>query len=144
MNKKRDMNITRKCGLPAIHFFLVLIFMSGCGAMKGEFAFKNFEDEAYRKIDGSPEFEKSKKVNWVFVFKNVSGTRGVSVVLLKRELVWVDIDSRIENISETNNIIYGNIENLAEGRYKIMISDESAVISEKEFTVFADDDLNSD
>jgi hypothetical protein len=56
----------------------------------------------------------------------------------------VDIDSRLENISETSNIIYGDIENYNEGMYKIMISDGGIVISEKEFSVFVDDDINSD
>lgn len=138
--------ITRKnkCAFFAACLFAVLFFMSGCGALKGEFGFRNFGDEAYRKIDGTPDFEKSKKINWVFVFSNAGDARSISVVLLKKELVWVDIDSRIEIISESSNIIYGDIANLDEGRYKIMISEGSALIAEKEFTVFADEDLNSD
>ncbi|MCU0821966.1 MAG: hypothetical protein MUC95_05770, partial [Spirochaetes bacterium] len=84
------------------------------------------------------------KISWIFVFKNAGDVRKISVVILKKELVWVDIDSRLENISETSNIIYGDIENYNEGMYKIMISDGGIVISEKEFSVFVDDDINSD
>ncbi len=129
---------------PVICFFIILFFFSGCGALKGEFAFRNPGEEAYRKIEGVPEFESSKKTEWVFVFKNAGSTRKISVVLLKKELVWVDIDSRLESISEAENIVYGIIENLSQGSYKIVISAESDVIAEKEFTVFANDDLNSD
>jgi hypothetical protein len=120
--------------------FLVLFCISGCGRLQGDFAFRNAGDEAYRKIEGVPEFEKSRKVNWVFVFKKVSNTHGVSAVLLKKELVWVDIESRLETISKNNKTIYGDIENLDEGTYKIMISEEGEVISEKEFIVFIDED----
>ena len=133
-----------KCAFCAAYLFASLIFISGCGALKGEFGFRNPGDEAYRKLEGVPEFEKSKKIEWVFVFKKVRGTRSISVVLLKKELVWVDIDSRLENISESSNIIYGDIQNLDEGRYKIMISEGSGMIAEKEFAVFADDDSGSD
>lgn len=111
-----------------------------CGKLEGEFAFKYLFDDAYRKIIGVPEFNNSEEVNWVYIFKKIRGYHLINIVVMKKEIIWVDIDSRIENIGIDKNIIYGKIKDLDEGRYKIIISKEGKIIDQKEFIVFTEDD----
>lgn len=123
------------------HLAVLLLFSSmflSCGKLKGEFAFRNFGQEAYRKADGVPEFNKNKKIEWVFVFDKVSDKHQIGVVLLKKELVWIDIGVRRETINEKEKIIYGDIEDLDEGRYRILITCEGDVIAEREFIIFSE------
>lgn len=122
-------------------FFIIIItaiILTGCGNIKGEFAFKKFIDDKYRTIDGLLEFEKSEKINWVYVFKEVRSTQNIAVTLFKKELVWVDISSRIESISKTNKIINGVIENLPDGTYKIILSQANKIIDGREFVIFTE------
>ena len=119
---------------------ILFIFFPACGRLKGEFAFRGFGEEAYRKIDGIPEFEKSGRIEWVFVFKKVKEAQKIGVVFLKKELVWVDINTRMETIDKDRKIIYGGFENLDEGTYKILISDGQDAVSEKEFIIFYDEE----
>ncbi len=115
---------------------LLAILLSGCGKLSGEFAFKRSNEDSYKKIDGAIEFEKNEKIMWVYVFKEVPESHNIGVVLLKREIIWVDISNEVEEISERNKIIYGVIENLKDGLYKIILTNQNDVIAEKEFTIF--------
>jgi hypothetical protein len=122
-------------------FFIIItaaIILSGCLKQKGEFAFKKFVDDKYRTIDRLPEFEKDEKINWVYVFKEVRGPLSIVVTLFKKELVWVDISSRAENLSVTNKIIYGTIRDLSDGSYKIVLSSANNIIDEIEFAIFTE------
>jgi hypothetical protein len=111
---------------------------SGCVKQKGDFAFKKFTDDKYRTVDGVPEFEKNEKINWVYAFKEIRSGQNIIVTIFKKELVWVDISSRLENISPANKIIYGTIADLSDGTYKIVLSSENKVISEREFEIFTE------
>lgn len=122
-----------------IRISLILIFtflFSGCGKLSGEFAFKRLHEDSYKKLDDSIEFEKNEKIKWVYVFKEVNDLHQVGIVLLKKDIIWVDIANRVETISERNKIIYGVIENLKDGLYKIILTNNNKVIDEKEFTIF--------
>ena len=126
--------------LKKIIFFLLpaILLASGCGKLKGDFAFKKNIEDKYRKIEEPVEFEKNEKINWVYIFKGLRGKHDVGIVLLKKELVWVDIESSVERVSEANNIIYGTIEGLSDGTYKIILADGNKEIDEKEFVIFSD------
>jgi hypothetical protein len=124
-------------------FYIIIIFafiLSGCLKLKGEFAFKKIIDDKYRTVDGLLEIEKNEKINWVYVFKKIRGRHNVLVTLYKKEIVWSDISNRTENISETNNIIYGTIEKLSDGTYKIVLSEANKIIDGKEFAVFTENE----
>ncbi len=117
---------------------IAAVILSGCGKLKGEFAFKKLIDDKYRIINGLLEFEKNEKINWVYTFKEVRGIQNIFVTLFKKELVWVDISGRVESVSETNKIIYGTIEKLPDGTYKIVLSMADKIIDEREFVIFSD------
>ncbi len=119
---------------------LIAFFAVGCGKLKGEFAFKSFGEDTYKRVGEVPEFEQSELINWVFIFKKLTDRHQIGVTLLKKELVWIDINTRSENITLTKKIIYGEIQNFEEGRYRILLSKEGAVVAEKEFIIFRDED----
>ncbi len=120
---------------------IVLIFIiinGGCIKLKGEFAFKKLIEDQYKKMDDPLEFEKSEKINWVYVFNDVRGVQNIGVALLKKEIVWVDISNKTEQISGLNKVVYGKIENLSEGNYKIILSQANKLIAEREFVIYSD------
>lgn len=117
---------------------LITLIISGCTKIKGEFAYKKLIEDKYKRADGLLEFDKNEKVNWVYVFKDLKDIYNINVTLLKKELVWVDIANRTEKISRSNNIIYGIIENLTDGTYKIIISHSDKLIDEKEFVIYSE------
>lgn len=121
-----------------IFLIIIALIFSGCAKINGEFAYKKLIDDKYKRADGVLEFEKNEKINWVYVFKDLKDIYNINVMLLKKELVWVDIDNRTEKISRSNKIIYGTIENLHDGTYKIIISHSGKVIDEKEFTIYSE------
>lgn len=117
---------------------LITLIISGCTKIKGEFAYKKLIEDKYKRAEGLLEFDKNEKVNWVYVFKDLKDIYNINVTLLKKELVWVDIANRTEKISRSNNIIYGIIENLTDGTYKIIISHSDKLIDEKEFVIYSE------
>lgn len=117
---------------------LITLIISGCTKIKGEFAYKKLIEDKYKRADSLLEFDKNEKINWVYVFKDLKDIYNINVTLLKKELVWVDIANRTEKISRSNNIIYGIIENLSDGTYKIIISHSDKLIDEKEFVIYSE------
>ncbi len=128
----------RKKIFSIIIILIFIIINSGCVKLKGEFAFKKLFEDQYKKMDDPLEFEKSEKINWVYVFNDVKGVRSIGVALLKKEIVWVDISNKTEQISGLNKVIYGKIENLSEGNYKIILSQANELIAEREFVIYTD------
>jgi hypothetical protein len=114
--------------------------LASCGKLSGTFAFKKPIDDVYRKLPEIPEFSRDEVVDWVCVLKGVGKSDQLAVFLLKKELVWVELHSRLENVREGRAYIYGTIQDLARGRYKIMIAKESSVVGEQEFDIYDDND----
>lgn len=127
-------------------FFLGLLsfLIIGCNKLEGEFAFKKFSDDTYKKIKIAGEFNNNERVDWVYSFKSPSGNHSVYVILMKKEIVWVDINTRKVDIDRSKQIIYGIIKNLDVGTYKIMISSEGSVIDEYVFNIYNDDHFDDD
>ncbi len=119
--------------------FLFIFMLGGCARLGGEFAFKNFFEDHYKKMDDPLAFEKSEKINWVYIFRDIRNPQNITVTLLKKEIVWVDVSSRSEQISALNNVINGKIENLPDGDYRIVISQFSRVIDRRDFGIYSDD-----
>lgn len=129
----------------AIIACLLVIAIPGlsCTKPKGAFAFKDELENRYKTVQGSPEFEHGKTVDWVYQFDKSYGIRKIGVVVVRKELVWVDIRRRLVPIDKSTWTIYGKISNYQPGTYKIMITEKSDLLDELEFTIYpADDDTD--
>jgi hypothetical protein len=121
-----------------------LIFVS-CTKTAGDFAFKGFFDDTYRKIAGTPEFPSDREIKWVFAFSAAQGAKAIGVVYLKKELVWVEIMTESEGIEPGHSIVYGTIKGLRPGKYQIVLTDpaeDNREIARKDFVIYTpgDDD----
>ncbi|HNU90856.1 MAG TPA: hypothetical protein PKO25_03190 [Spirochaetota bacterium] len=117
---------------------LALFFQSGCGGLKGEFALRQPLADEYRRVAGVPEFPADGHVDWVYAFREVKDVHSIGVILMKREIVWVDVSARTERIDPAQRVIYGAIEGLARGRYRLLIAENGKIVDEMEFVVFDD------
>ncbi len=120
----------------AVCAIITVLLLTGCVRLKGEFAFRKFGQDSYRRIEGSLEFEKNEKVDWVYIFRNLRGKYKIYISIIKKELIWIDIYNTTDLVSVGKNSVYGVIENLSDGIYKIILYNESRVIDEREFTIF--------
>ena len=121
------------------------IFTGACGTLKGEFGFKTPRDDFYRKWNGRYEFDSSMEVKWVYRFHSIPSRGRVGVIYLKKEVVWMEIDTTVESIGPERQHVFGTIYNLPEGRYKIVLvngDEENKVIDTLEFTVYNDEMIN--
>lgn len=112
-----------------------LVFTS-CGKLDGTFAFKKKIDHHYRKMQAQPQFHKNESVQWVYVFKKFRGKHKIGVILLKKEVVWIDVLSWHDTINQRNKIIYGSIENFEAGEYKILLTEKDKMFAEQHFTIY--------
>ncbi len=145
MNSKR-INI-RLNKIPGDFFKMIFVFalalmlvLPGCRRLSGDFGFKTFMDDTYRKVPGIPEIKKSETVDWVFVFNDLTSKQTINVFIMKKELIWVEVWRDTVKINKTKSIIYGKIENMDEGNYKLVISKDKSIISEKDFIIYSDED----
>ena len=123
-----------------IVFILTLYLLIGCGKPEGQFAFRYAMDDRFKRIDGIPEFKRDQKIEWTFVFKRDYGNRDIGVTVLKKEIIWVEVISRLERIDSSKRIVYGSIEDLSDGTYKLLITEGDEVIAEKEFIIYSDNE----
>jgi hypothetical protein len=126
----------------AAALFLLLggVTVSGCGELSGQFGFKTFMDQAYKKVAGVPEFPGNKRIQWVFVFDEVKGKHSVGVIIQKKEIVWADVVKETKWITPERKILYGTIENYTEGEYKILILENNKIIGNQDFIVYQNDE----
>jgi len=111
-----------------------------CGTPKGTFAFKGALDDRYHTLSETPEFEQGSPAEWAYVFNKNYGLRTFGIVVLKKELVWVEVSRRTASIDKTSRIIYGSLGDLSTGQYKIIITEKATVIDEREFVIYAGED----
>lgn len=118
--------------------FLILgtILLLSCGRLEGNFAYKKQLDDHYRKMGARPQFHMDDRVKWVYVFEKFRGSHEIGVILLKKEVVWIDVLSWHETIRPKNNIIYGTIENFEEGEYKIILTENDKVFAEQHLLIY--------
>jgi len=125
---------------PLILILFLAVF--SCGKPKGEFAFKLPEDKGYRKIVNTPEFDSAAEVDWIYSFGSFRGRRNLGVIILKRELLWVDILAYTDFVDAEKKIVYGNIRGLEPGDYRLMITEitenEQKTIDEVYFYIYSD------
>jgi len=114
------------------------VALASCGKPHGTFAFKKPIEDVYHKLQEVPEFGRDDVVNWVCVVKGLGKSDRLAVFVLKKEMVWVELHSRLENVGKDQPYVYGTIQDLAKGRYKIMITKESHAVGELEFNIYDD------
>lgn len=106
-------------------FTVVLILGSvlSCGNLKGEFAFRSPGDKGFRVMQNRLEFDVDSGFKWLYRFKSVRSRVKIGVVILKKEIQWVDILTRGDYIDGSRKIIYGDIKGFEPGDYKIVITE---------------------
>ena len=132
-------------GLLLAGVLLSVTVMFSCGGSQGQFAFRYPPDEKYRLISRSIELSDRDKVEWVYTFKQIPAAGTAGIVILKKELVPVEVSSRSENVTPDSPLIYGKLEGLQPGEYRIVITDVAAgniQIDEREFTVYSSEENN--
>lgn len=123
---------------------ILIIFLTvlACGEPKGEFAFKLPEDKGYRKFVNTPEFDSAAEVDWIYKFGSFRGRLNLGVIILKRELLWVDILAYTDFADPEKRIVYGKIKGLDPGDYRLMITEisenEQKTIDEVYFYIYSD------
>ena len=117
---------------------LTVFVLTSCAKPKGQFAFRYPLDDRFKRIEGIPEFKRDLKVDWCFVFQKDYGRRDITVTVMKKEIIWVEVNVTSERIDNSKRVIYGTIEDLSEGTYKVLISERDVIIAEKEFVIYSD------
>lgn len=112
--------------------FLLLV---SCGD-KGEFAFKSFGMDTYRTMKSGMEFPSDARTDWLYKFPAIRGKRHYGVIMLKKELVWAEIAKEVQEAETERPCLYGTIQGLEPGEYKIMITQNNKLVDENEFVVF--------
>ena len=131
-------------------FILLLFpFILACGKLQGEFAFKTPLDEGYRTKMERLEFPVEEEIQWVYRFKAAPSSKNYfGVVVLKKDLSWVDVLSYSDYVDETKQFLYGTIKNFEPGDYKIVITqrkdDEVKIIDQIEFYLYSDEEYENE
>jgi len=119
---------------------VLLAVAAGCAKLEGEFAFKNSFEEGYRKSAKTPEIKSGDRREWVFVFKELTKPHDIGVFILKKEVVWAEVTHYMKKVGKGDDVVYGTIENLPEGRYKIVLVEKKNLVAEKEFLIYSDEE----
>jgi len=123
-------------------FMVLLTLAAGSCSLEGKFGFRRFGEDIYRRTSEIPEIASNETVDWVYVFNRRYGERSIGVVYRKKELVWVEMLSRVSRIDTGNKVVYGTIKNLPPGHYQIVLTDlknDNAFIDSKDFIIYEKD-----
>src|SRR4030042_6164802 len=122
-----------------IAFILMLSVVVASCSIEGKFGFKSFGEDTYRRTSETPEFASNEAVDWVYVFSKKFGERSIGVVYRKKEVVWVEMLTKVSRIDEGSKIVYGTIKNFPPGHYQIVLTDlrnDSRLIDSKDFIIY--------
>lgn len=125
-------------------FMAELLLVLSCGSLKGEFGFKTFLDDTYRKWPDPLEFDSGKEIQWVYQFSADVDRRRIGVLYQKKEILWVEVETSANRVDSQNPNVFGVIKNLPAGDYKIILIDmdnDNRYIDERAFTVYTDEDV---
>jgi hypothetical protein len=131
-------------------FIFILLFslplILSCGKLKGEFAFQNPGEKGYKVNQSRFEFNSSESVNWIYKFDTAPGGRiKLGVIILKKELGWIDILTTTDYIDSMKCIVYGTLKDYEPGNYKIvlveLIPEGSKAIDEIEVYIYSDEEV---
>jgi hypothetical protein len=119
----------------------ILFVTAGCWGLNGTFAYKTLEMDSYRTMYDNMEFAADSPVDWVFKFSS-SGKKRIGVILVKHELVWAEVRKDTQEIEKEKPQVWGKIEGLSPGEYKIMITYNNDLVAEKPFIIYDPADLD--
>jgi len=125
---------------------ILILFLTSCGKLKGEFAFQTPEDKGYKINQTRFEFDSAKVINWIYKFDSFPGNRvKLGVIILKKEIGWIDILTTSDYIDPLKNIVYGTLKEFEPGDYKIVLvevtSEGSKAIDEIEIYIYSDEEV---
>jgi len=125
-------------------FFLLLIL--SCGNLKGQFAFQTPEDKGYKINQNRFEFDSTKEINWIYKFDSTPRSRiKLGIIILKKEIGWIDILTTSDYIDSSKNIVYGKLKDFEPGDYKIVLvevtSEGNKTIDEIEVYLYSDEEV---
>ncbi|HOO71192.1 MAG TPA: hypothetical protein PK926_05460 [Spirochaetota bacterium] len=121
---------------------LLLVFSVSCLKLKGEFALKFAMQDSYRRITAPVQINKNETVQWLYQLDTMPSQKvQIGIILLKKEVIWVDVLVQDDIIGMDVNVVYGTIKDLDEGQYRLVLTDvkKNAEIDSFEFTVYSDD-----
>ncbi len=137
-------NVRRAIGTGAFLLIIAAVLtVTSCLKMDGDFAFKKFPSDSYRKIEGTPEFSRDENVDWVFAFSRKHGDREIGVVYVKKEVILVEVQAYSAKINRASRIVYGTIKDFQPGEYQIVLTDvmnNNQEIARKDFIIYAKDE----
>lgn len=128
--------------LPCAASLALCLALFACAKQPGSFGFKHYLEDSYRTASRMPEFPADAKYQWSYVFNQPAPQYKVGVILQKKELVWVEVNSRALVPDPSQPVIYGDIEGLEPGEYEIVLTEvgKSKLIDHCFFRVYRDDD----
>lgn len=116
-------------------FSVLIISLIACSGIKGQFAYKTLQMDSYRKMINNKEFISNEKIDWIYKIDSLAEKTVISTVVLKKEIVWVDVSKKIQTVLPASPYIYGEIKNLNTGDYKIILLKKNKIISEISFKI---------
>lgn len=117
---------------------LLILILTSCIKLKGDFAYKTDYMDHYKKFEDGKEFNSNEKISWIYKIEKVNKKRFIGVVLLKKDLVWVDIDKYIYTIDLLKPNVYGSFKDLKSGEYKIVLMEKKEFIDSIHFQIYRD------
>ncbi len=129
-----------------LYLFIVIVLLGGGGCSKplGKFAFKYPGDKGYTVNPRRYEFDCNKKLLWIYTFDNLSDKLDLGIVIMKKELFWVEVMARRDYVNPGKRVVYGTMENYPPGDYRIIIlergEEKSRTIDECSIYLFSDSD----
>lgn len=128
----------------AVYILILSLVCISCGKLHGEFAFRHKDDKGYKRLLPRLEFNASETIEWLYKFDAFTGKRKIGIILMKKELGWVDIMTSEDYVDEVKQIIYGRISELEPGDYRIVLTEirteKSLLIDQAEFYLYLDEE----
>jgi hypothetical protein len=98
--------------------FLLLLCLAGlwqCSPVSGIFGYRLPGMDTFRRFDNDMQFSDAQPVEWTFVADKAADPRYVGVIILKKEVVWVEVFKEVRMINAANKAVFGRIEGYEPG-----------------------------
>ena len=127
-----------------VALIILMSMMAGCSNSSGKFAYRTVGMDSYRNMTEGIEFQSDAKIDWLYHFPSVFGKKNVGVIILKHELIWVEVRKDIQTVDKLKPQVWGTIENLEPGEYKIVLAEKNELIAETIFNIYESPDDEDD
>lgn len=124
------------------HFMKILIVFCmltfSCGSFEGNFAYKKFNEDTFKKYRSTAEFHVDERIRWAYIFKEITSKLSVAIIIQKKEISWVDVYTRKDSVSPEKRAVYGEIKDFPEGRYRLLIMSlkKRKILDTSEFVIY--------